>query len=79
MVFAQTLGIGLTLDANTIFEAALKLPERERQALVSRLLATLPEESAALSLGGPELINELKRRSADTEGNVPWNQVRIEI
>ncbi|HEY5311445.1 MAG TPA: hypothetical protein VIK18_02960 [Pirellulales bacterium] len=66
-------------DSKTIFEAALKLPENERLILVSRLLESMPEEPAGLSLDDPELLNELRRRSADTQGAVPWSQVRAEL
>ncbi|MCE9548335.1 MAG: hypothetical protein K8T25_22915 [Planctomycetia bacterium] len=66
-------------DSNAIFEAALNLPEDERLALVSRLLETVPDEPAGLSLDDPNLVEELKRRSADTEGSVPWSQLRDKL
>lgn len=66
------------------FEACLKLPlpeipEKERLALVSRLLETVPNEPAGLSLDGPGLIEQLQRRTTDTEGSVPWSRLRDQL
>jgi hypothetical protein len=66
-------------NAESIFEAALKLPENERLALASRLLETMPDERLGLSLDDPDLLNELKRRSADVEGAVSWQQLKTEL
>jgi len=69
----------MQVNAESIFEAALKLPENERLALVSRLLETMPDEQLGLSLDDPELLNELKQRSADLEGAVSWRQLKTEL
>ena len=66
-------------DSAAIFEAALKLPEDERLALVARLMETVPDEPAGLSIDDPDLEAELKRRSADLEGAVPWAQLRNDL
>ena len=63
-------------DCEAIFEAALKLPENERLTLVSRLLETIPDEPAGLSVDDPDLIAELDRRMADREGATPWRELR---
>lgn len=65
--------------SNDLFDAALKLPEDERLILASRLLETVPDEPCGLSLDDPDLVEELKRRSTDREGTIPWSKVRDEL
>lgn len=65
--------------SSELFDAALKLPEDERLILASRLLETVPDEPCGLSLDDPDLVEELKRRSADREGAIPWSQMRDEL
>jgi hypothetical protein len=65
--------------SDALFDAALELPEGERLLLASRLLESVPDEPCGLSLDDPNLVEELKRRSADLEGTVPWSQVREEL
>ena len=50
----------MPLDSEAIFEAALKLPENERLALVMRLIETMSDEPAGLSVDDPCLIAELQ-------------------
>ncbi len=69
----------MQINSEAIFEAALKLPENERLVLVNRLLETVPDEPAGLSIDDPDLAEELKRRCADLEGAVPWEQLRDEL
>lgn len=64
--------------ADAIFEAALKLPEDERFALVSRLLESMPFEEAGISVDDPSLMEELQRRFEDREGAIPWSRLRDE-
>lgn len=66
-------------SSENIFQAAMKLPEDERLVLVSRLLETMPEDPPGLSLDDPDLVAELRRRSGDVEGAVPWEQLRDEL
>ena len=40
----------MQLPSETVFEAALGLPENERLTLVSRLLETMPADDSAISL-----------------------------
>lgn len=61
-----------------VFEAALRLSEDQRLALVSRLLETLPSEELTASVDDPKLIDELDRRFADDEGAVPWSELKAE-
>lgn len=68
----------MQLTADTIFEAAVKLPENERLELVSRLMDTLPVELDLLSLDDPNLIEELDRRTADDSGAIPWSELKNE-
>jgi hypothetical protein len=66
-------------NSDAIFQAALGLPEDQRLALVARLLETVPDEPAGLSIDDPDLVEELKRRSADLGGAVQWDQLRGEL
>jgi hypothetical protein len=68
----------MPLTSDVIFSEALKLPEGERLALVSRLLETMPADDSGLSLDDPSLIEELDRRSSDLAGSVPWSELRME-
>jgi putative addiction module component (TIGR02574 family) len=66
-------------NPEAIYQAALELPEDERLALVTRILETVPDEPAGLSIDDPQLMAELERRSADLDGAVPWTQLRDEL
>ena len=65
-------------DPQAILDAALRLSENERLAIVSRLLETLPPEDITVSLDDPQLVEELDRRFADNEGTVPWSDLKAE-
>ena len=65
-------------DPQAILDAALQLPENERLAIVSRLLETLPPEDVTISLDDAQLAEELDRRFADSEGAVPWSDLKAE-
>jgi putative addiction module component (TIGR02574 family) len=62
------------LTPESIFEAALKLPENERLDLAARLLDTVPPE--IMSIDDPELIDELDRRFNDGSPTIPWSEIR---
>ena len=62
--------------AESLFQAALRLPDEDRLALVSKLLETLPPDLSALD--EPQFAEELERRFADDTGAVPWSQLRAE-
>jgi putative addiction module component (TIGR02574 family) len=68
----------MQLPSESVFEAALGLPEDERLALVSRLLETIPVDDSAISLDDDSLVEELDRRFADREGSVDWSALRTE-
>jgi hypothetical protein len=68
----------MQLPSETVFEAALGLPENERLALVSRLLETMPVDDSAISLDDDSLVEELDRRFADREGSATWPELRAE-
>lgn len=68
----------MQLPTESVFEAALGLPENERLALVSRLLETIPVDDSAVSLDDDSLLEELDRRFADHEGAVDWSDLRAE-
>lgn len=66
----------MSMSSDEIFIAALELSESERISLVARLMETVPDSPIGFSIDDPALIDELHRRSADTEGSVPWNELR---
>jgi hypothetical protein len=68
----------MQLTSEMIFQEALKLPDSERFALVSRLLETMPADDPLTSLDDASLIEELDRRFADREGSVAWSDLRAE-
>jgi hypothetical protein len=68
----------MQMPSETVFEAALGLPENERLALVSRLLETMPPDDAAIALDDDSLVEELDRRFADREGSIEWSALRAE-
>ena len=53
-----------------ILEAALGLPDDDRFQLVAQLLESFPNDSFGVSLDDSNLLEELDRRFADTEGAV---------
>jgi putative addiction module component (TIGR02574 family) len=64
--------------SEAVFEAAMALPERERLALVSRLLESMKADDAAISLDDDLLTEELDRRFADRDASVNWSDLRAE-
>jgi hypothetical protein len=66
----------MQLDVTAILEAALRLPEGDRLAIVSRLLETVPADHSAWALDDPALIDELDRRMSAAEDSVPWPDLR---
>jgi len=68
----------MSSDPQTVLEAALRLSQEDRWALVSRLLESLPAETPTLSVDDPDLVAELDRRFADPDGAVPWSELQAE-
>ena len=66
----------MSVDPETVFNAALQLSEGERLNLAFRLLDTVPEDAPGLSLDDPNLRQELDRRFADSDGSIPWSELR---
>lgn len=65
-------------DAQSLYAAAMRLPEGDRLALVSRLMESLPPDGATMALDDPKLVDELDRRAADTDPGVPWSELKAE-
>jgi hypothetical protein len=65
-------------SSDVIVEAAMKLPESERLAVVSRLLETLPPGDVCMLVDDPLLRDELDRRFDDRDGSVSWSELRAE-
>jgi putative addiction module component (TIGR02574 family) len=70
----------MTIQNQSIFDAALALPESERALLVERLLESLSPEPEDIT--DDELFSELERRRAEIEQGlvkpIPWSEVRLE-
>jgi putative addiction module component (TIGR02574 family) len=64
----------MSIDIQSVRDAALQLSEQDRVFLVGEILDSLPVES---EMSEEELLAELDRRAADgLVGAVPWEQVR---
>ena len=68
----------MQFNADTLFEAALKLTESDRFTLVSKLMETMPDENFTTSLEDKDLVAELDRRFGDPEGSVAWSELKAE-
>ena len=64
----------MQLNPDTIFEAALSLPDHERLELASRLLDTVP--ASIMSADDPDLVEVLDRRFNDGSPTIPWSEIR---
>jgi putative addiction module component (TIGR02574 family) len=67
-------------ESQSLFDAALTLPEAERSLLVQRLTESLPPD--ADDLADEELFTELERRRIEVEEGqvrpIPWAEFRLE-
>lgn len=67
-------------ETQSLYQAALALPEAERVLLTERLIEALSPEEAELT--DDEMLAELERRRADVEEGrvkpIPWSEVRFE-
>ena len=64
----------MQLTPESIYEAALTLPDAERLELATRLMDTVPPE--IMSIDDPEFIAELDRRFNDGSPTIPWSEIR---
>jgi putative addiction module component (TIGR02574 family) len=68
----------MSLDSESIFNAALELSDDQRMALVLRLMDTIPDQGGTTSLNDAELVREIERRFADQAESIPWSELRAE-
>ena len=68
----------MQIDLQVVLDGAMRLPEAERLALVSRLMESLPPGDIGLSLDDPELAAELDRRFAQDDEGVAWSRLKAE-
>lgn len=66
----------MSIDVTEILDVALGLPERDRLAIVGRLMETLPAHQPE---DDEAFAEELDRRSGDWENAIPWEQLRSEL
>jgi putative addiction module component (TIGR02574 family) len=68
-------------QVQALFDAALALPEAERELLVERLLESLPPGFPPLN--DEEMLAELERRHAEFEKDpsiaIPWSEVKRKL
>jgi putative addiction module component (TIGR02574 family) len=68
-------------DVQSLYDAALALPEKDRPLLVERLLDTLPDEASELS--HEEFLEELRRRRAEvvsgSDRGIPWSELKDQL
>ncbi len=69
----------MTTETRNVFEAALSLPENERELLVECLIESLSAVEDELS--DDELATELERRRTEIEQGIvnpiPWSEIRL--
>ncbi|HHK41109.1 MAG TPA: hypothetical protein ENJ50_01720 [Planctomycetaceae bacterium] len=65
-------------NARVLYEAAIKLPEKERLLLVSRIMETLPAAVQIPSVDDEDLLAELDRRFSDSETTITWSELEAE-
>ncbi|NBS33451.1 MAG: hypothetical protein EBS83_11790 [Planctomycetia bacterium] len=76
--FSRPRGDSVSSSTDQAFEQAMRLPEDDRVALIGRLLETMPTRAITLSLLAPDLREELDRRFADRDGEIPWGDLQAE-
>jgi hypothetical protein len=59
---------------DSVFEAAMSLPEGARLDLAVRLLDTIPP--GIMSVDDPNFVDELDRRFDDNSPGIPWSEIR---
>jgi putative addiction module component (TIGR02574 family) len=73
-------GAPMSPETKSLLEAALALPEAERELLIERLMESLPSEQDGLT--DDEMFAELERRRAEVEQGlvkpIPWTEFRFE-
>lgn len=73
----------ITLTAADILEAALKLPEHEREQIAHKLWESVPPLPKILYEDDPGFVEELDRRMEehrrDPSTAVSWDEVRDEL
>lgn len=62
-----------------VFDAALRLAETDRWALVSSLLESLPDDLPGIDADDAQFHEELLRRSGDEAESVAWEDLRDEL
>ncbi len=68
----------MSVNTDEILTAAIQLPESDRLAIVSRLLETMGDEEHLPSIDDDDFVEEMRLRSDDSSGAVPWSQLRNE-
>ncbi len=62
-----------------VLDKAIELTEEERIWLVEKLLESMPNPPSIVDIDDPRLIEEVRRRAADNDPGVPWEQVKAEL
>lgn len=65
----------MSTTGERILDAALRLSEDDRMAIVSRLLETLPDDVLNGSDDDPGFLEELERRANDSAPTVPLSEL----
>jgi len=65
-------------DPQSLFDAAMQLPEAQRLTLISKLMDSVPADDNTTSLDDPNLTTELDRRFAEGDEGIPWSQLKSE-
>jgi len=64
-----------------VLTAALNLSEADRLVVATRLMDTLPDDPPGMCWDEPGFLEELERRSQDSDGAIPaadlWNEAPL--
>lgn len=67
----------MQISPDSLYEAALQLPEEDRLVLAARILDSAPAD-LTIDLNDPQLTAELDRRFADADDAVRWSDLDAE-
>lgn len=68
----------MEVTVETVFEAAMQLPIKDRLDLASQLLEADVPDDGLLDMDDPALLVEIERRSQEPFDGIPWSELRDE-
>jgi hypothetical protein len=69
----------MSTRAETLFDAALELSEADRLSLAAELIESVPQPPELSDFDDPAFLEEVRRRVAENDPGIPWEQVKAEL